>query len=517
MRIINIKSMFFCIYLCISINLQQKIQMILYRIIPLFFLAFFIILKGQNKLSSQQIDHLITKTTGSWDSYNIDSLNILYKLSDEIGYEKGKYRSLATISNWYMQKAQYQKAIPYLKKIENLDIHDPANYIYKVRGISSKGYALSALGFYEDAQVAIDKSIKLSSKIVNEDDRNELSGQAYDIQAFFYIETKKGENSILQSLRRAVFFYSKISNIQKRKERLRSAYVNMSTSFLSAKLADSALIYSYKALSMKNANPMYEDLNAAYIYQSIGQTYLKLDKIDSALVNYNKAEKIAKKIGDPLSLKGCYMALATIYEKKGEKEKSLFYGRKYVAITDSLSSAKRDGVAEVSKEIKKEILKEQQNEKKKLYLIITCIIVSLLLLLFFSVRVFRRYRSEKEKRSLREDEILNQKHELLEAKLKINDAFNEVTDLAKKNDPSFLTRFKEVYPDFCNDILSIYPNIVNSELAFLALLRLNFSTKEIAAITFITPKSVQNKKNRIRKKLNIPSEDDIYLWLSKLG
>ncbi len=490
----------------------------MYRIIPLFFLVSFIVVKAQNKLTPQQIDRLINKVTDSWDSYNIDSLNILYKRSDEIGYEKGKYRSLNKIGTWYMQKGQYQKAIPYFKKIENLDIKDPANYEYKVRGILGESYALSSLGFYEDAQGTTEKSIKLCSKIVDKDVRYELLGDGYDTQTILYIEMKKEENSILQSLRRSAFFYSKINDVQKRNIKLRAAYINMSTSFLSAKLADSALFYSYKALSMKNdADPMLEDQNAAYIYQSIGQTYLRLDKIDSALVNYTKAIRFAKRIGDPLSLKGSYMALSTIYERKGEKEKSLFYGRKYVAITDSLSSIKRDGVAEVSKEIKKEVLQEGEKEKRKLYLIITSITLSLLLLLFLSIKIFRRYRSEKEKRSLREDEILTQKHELLEAKLKINDAFNEVVDLAKRNDPSFLARFKEVYPDFCNDILSIYPNIVNSELVFLALLRLNFSTKEIATITFITPKSVQNKKNRIRKKLNIPSEDDIYLWLSKLG
>jgi hypothetical protein len=35
--------------------------------------------------------------------------------------------------------------------------------------------------------------------------------------------------------------------------------------------------------------------------------------------------------------------------------------------------------------------------------------------------------------------------------------------------------------------------------------------------TFVTPKAVQNRKNRIRKKLNIPSEEDINVWIGRIG
>ncbi|MBN9337366.1 MAG: hypothetical protein J0I88_05890, partial [Chryseobacterium sp.] len=74
----------------------------------------------------------------------------------------------------------------------------------------------------------------------------------------------------------------------------------------------------------------------------------------------------------------------------------------------------------------------------------------------------------------------------------------------------------EVYPDFCNKLQMTYPDLLNSELAFCAYLKLNFSTKEIATYTFTAIKSVQNRKNRIRKRLNIPSEEDIYIWIDKL-
>jgi DNA-binding CsgD family transcriptional regulator len=93
---------------------------------------------------------------------------------------------------------------------------------------------------------------------------------------------------------------------------------------------------------------------------------------------------------------------------------------------------------------------------------------------------------------------------------------DEIITLAKENSPRLLNKFRLVYPDFFDEIAKIHPNLKNSELIFCIYLKLNFTTKEIATYTFVTPKAIQNRKNRIRKKLNIPSEMDIYKWFNDL-
>lgn len=97
-----------------------------------------------------------------------------------------------------------------------------------------------------------------------------------------------------------------------------------------------------------------------------------------------------------------------------------------------------------------------------------------------------------------------------------NDDLEEIFHLAKINDPSFLAKFKVVYPEFFQKIILLYPDILNSELLFCAYIKLNFSSKEIANYTFVTPKSVQVRKSRLRKKLNIPSHEDLYIWVKKI-
>ena len=101
-------------------------------------------------------------------------------------------------------------------------------------------------------------------------------------------------------------------------------------------------------------------------------------------------------------------------------------------------------------------------------------------------------------------------------KQKLNVAFDEVILLAKKNDSSFLVRFQEVYPNVCEKLLENNPKLVNTELTLCAMVWLNFSSKDIASYTHVQPKTVQTKKYRLRKKLNIPENINIYTWLKNL-
>ena len=109
--------------------------------------------------------------------------------------------------------------------------------------------------------------------------------------------------------------------------------------------------------------------------------------------------------------------------------------------------------------------------------------------------------------------IKEKEEETKELKLKVNEAFDEVVQLAKDNSPEFLTRFQEVYPNFQEKLLKINPQIRTSELTFCAYLFLGFSTKEIAEYTFKAVKTIENNRYNIRKKLGLSPEKDLLVWL----
>ncbi len=92
----------------------------------------------------------------------------------------------------------------------------------------------------------------------------------------------------------------------------------------------------------------------------------------------------------------------------------------------------------------------------------------------------------------------------------------EIVQLAVSNNPAFLMKYNEFDTEFSKKLLCIAPNLVATEIEFCVLLRLNFETKEIARFTKISVRAVEGKKHRVRKKLGIPSDQDINLWMTKV-
>jgi hypothetical protein len=70
-------------------------------------------------------------------------------------------------------------------------------------------------------------------------------------------------------------------------------------------------------------------------------------------------------------------------------------------------------------------------------------------------------------------------------------AKEELIILGKKDAPEFTMKFKEAYPELNEKLIQIQPNLVNTEIAFCAYLKLNFTTKEIATFIGVTPRAVQ--------------------------
>jgi hypothetical protein len=90
----------------------------------------------------------------------------------------------------------------------------------------------------------------------------------------------------------------------------------------------------------------------------------------------------------------------------------------------------------------------------------------------------------------------------------------EIVQLAVNNNPAFLVKFYDFDPDFSKKLLKIAPHLVASEIELCVLLRLNFETKEIARYTKTSVRAVEGKKYRIRKKIGIPSDKDINIWMN---
>src|SRR5699024_4829707 len=86
----------------------------------------------------------------------------------------------------------------------------------------------------------------------------------------------------------------------------------------------------------------------------------------------------------------------------------------------------------------------------------------------------------------------------------------------KKIWEEFLLRFEKVHSSFFTNLNAKHSGLSIREKRLCALLKLNLTTKEIAQLTGLSEKSIENSRTRLRKKLDITHiKIDITTYLNK--
>ena len=206
-----------------------------------------------------------------------------------------------------------------------------------------------------------------------------------------------------------------------------------------------------------------------------------------------------------------YSRLSEIYKETNQQNLSNSYLSLYKKYVDSIDVKDSEALNLSVKKFINEKDEDIKSYRNKTILIVAIILILFLTLLFFINKHLKSVKLDKdqqinkltEKPSISEEEKQNR--------------LDKVIQLAKENSPEFLPQFKEIFPDFKGKLLKINPNLSAADLTFCAMLSFNFSTKDIAEYTFVSARAIQIRKNRLRKKLHIASEKDIYLWIHELN
>jgi tetratricopeptide (TPR) repeat protein len=252
-------------------------------------------------------------------------------------------------------------------------------------------------------------------------------------------------------------------------------------------------------------------------------TYTALAILEKKKGNLQKAatfyeESLVRKraAGSRIGVQNSYRELADFYRISNlDKAKADHYEIAFSRLNDSLENENRHVVDQVLNQILK--LKDEESNTKVSRagtIALNALLLLLVVVLFF---VWRSKHNRK---------ILVQKEEALQETETINkelteqigeNKFNTLIDLAKSNNPEFLILFTELYPQFIQALKSFDANLRSTELEFCAMAFLNFSTKNISEYTFVTIRAVQVRKNRLRKKFDIPSDVDFNNWMRELA
>ncbi|OWY19478.1 hypothetical protein BVG80_18110 [Sphingobacteriales bacterium TSM_CSM] len=99
--------------------------------------------------------------------------------------------------------------------------------------------------------------------------------------------------------------------------------------------------------------------------------------------------------------------------------------------------------------------------------------------------------------------VLNDMQKLLESYLTVEDRTFEI-------------QMDELHQEFFMKLKEIFPNLSTNDLRLCAYLKIGLNSKEIAEILNILPSSVYISRSRLRKKLNVQSDDDLYHYLNNI-
>ena len=82
---------------------------------------------------------------------------------------------------------------------------------------------------------------------------------------------------------------------------------------------------------------------------------------------------------------------------------------------------------------------------------------------------------------------------------------------------NFTKHFDKVHSDFVASLKEKHSTITGNELKLSAYLRMNLSTKEIAQLMNISVRGVEISRYRLRKKLGISSETNLFDYLMSIN
>lgn len=90
------------------------------------------------------------------------------------------------------------------------------------------------------------------------------------------------------------------------------------------------------------------------------------------------------------------------------------------------------------------------------------------------------------------------------------------TTFVKQSWSQFEEQFSEVHQEFEASLNNRFPNLTPNDKRLCTFLRLNMTTKDIAAITYADTNSINVARTRLRKKLGIRREENLITFLSNV-
>jgi len=338
-------------------------------------------------------------------------------------------------------------------------------------------------------------------------------------------------------------------------------FTNLGKSSTLKNNTEAAKHYFHKAINQLNTKNPNENL--AWVYGEFSELFLKTEILDSAIYYSKNSVNILDSLA-PYGVEQL-QALKVLYKsyiKHGDFKNATLNFEKFLSISDSLNLEER------KLNVQKILLAEEYRNKEKIRHLeeresktnFLMLIIGLLAILLILATFLYHYRN-KLKRAQLEKQLVTAKQKELKSDLELKNkkligkamvevhrteiiedilkdlkaiklktdkketqkAIDYIANRLKRDTPTdvwkeFEVRFEQVHESFYKNLEQAHPELSAKDKRLCALLKLNLTSKEIAQIIGQPPKSVENARTRLRKKLKITnSQTELNSYLSKFG
>ncbi|MBO0323154.1 hypothetical protein J0X14_12675 [Muricauda sp. CAU 1633] len=290
--------------------------------------------------------------------------------------------------------------------------------------------------------------------------------------------------------------------------------------------------------------------NALVEGASWAQKALSLATANELLENQAKANQLLSEIANKQKKEGLALTYFKEYKTLNDSIYNLENGQRLSELQTIFETEKKEAEIALQEEEIKTLNQEVEisNLRKGLYAggMASALALSGLLVFGFRQRMKKNRIAREKQEEIYKQEIAHKKKELTSQTLhlvqkntfiqelmenlesiknspeKFKMEFRRIVMLLKKENASdkdwevFKTYFAEVHNDFDQKLKTLYPDISEKEIRLAAFLRMNLTTKEIAATLNVLPDSILKSKYRLKKKLGLDKETDLTTFLNTL-
>lgn len=461
----------------------------------------------------------------------------------------GMVSQMNDIGNLYKRQNQYEKALDYFFRA--LEFSEEIGMDRAIGSIVSNiGLSYFELDEVDKAEEFYHKALEINERL---DDRH---GMSINYNNLGLLHGDLGEYE------RALEYH--LSALEIRQElgytiRIANSLNNIGRLYMQKERFEEALDYLNRALEVNgNRDP---DLTSI-VHENMAKVYRSSRQYDSALYHANQTLELSREYGTSLGMKVGYELLTDIHDELGNYEEAYAYQQKLMAVKDSILNEEKarqinelQTKYETAQKEKEIALLEKENQWEALMR--NAFMVGLVLVIIIGFLVYNRQRlkinknrTELENRRLKEQkleqdlefrnrQLTNHTLHLVQKNETMKELKDRISGMRKNNGvgglqlqklenmvdysfnldedwEQFRMYFEQIHTGFFDKLNEQYPDLTPNELRLAALAKLNLSIKETATIMAITPDSVKTARYRLRKKLDMKTEENLTEFLMEV-